>query len=294
MPNDNLPAHVATSMTEIGSITYASEVVAIIAGMAAAEIDGVAAMGTAASIVDLLGRKNKPVTRGVKVEVGSEEASVDLVFTVEYGKPIQRVCRDVQESVRKSIETMTGLHVVKVDVHVLGVSFEKEAQLNVDLAQAATAAVEPGRAASVTEGAQGATGPLGQIVRSRPLPIKDEPSSHPDGAVDDVDLPETSIDVSIDGLDDDLDGVSDDASDGLFVDDSDDPHAEPAAPFEPIMSFGTINTELLQTADDLQLDALLDAELNAGTVGTEKPTDILTETTNDVGDDETILADSTL
>jgi hypothetical protein len=62
----------------------------------------------------------------VKVEVGVEEASVDLVLTVEYGKPIQKVCVEVQESVRKAIETMTGLHVVKVDVHVVGVSFERE------------------------------------------------------------------------------------------------------------------------------------------------------------------------
>ncbi|GHU73628.1 hypothetical protein AGMMS49992_12850 [Clostridia bacterium] len=179
MANENLPAHVATSMTEIGSITYASEVVAIIAGMAAAEIDGVAAMGTASSIADLLGRKQKPVTRGVKVEVGSEEASVDLVFTVEYGKPIQKVCRDVQEAVRKSIETMTGLHVVKVDVHVLAVSFEKETQLSQDMAQAASVALP-------SEPARGTT--IGQVVRSRPILGKESVDPIP-ATAEDVDLP---------------------------------------------------------------------------------------------------------
>ena len=57
---------------------------------------------------------------------GTEEASVDLYVTVEYGQPIQKVAQDAQENVRRAIESMTGLHVVKVDVHVQGVSFEKE------------------------------------------------------------------------------------------------------------------------------------------------------------------------
>ena len=60
-----------------------------------------------------------------KVEVGTEEVSVDLYTIIEYGQPIQKVAQ-VQENVRKNIEAMTGLHVVRVDVHVQGVSFEKE------------------------------------------------------------------------------------------------------------------------------------------------------------------------
>lgn len=142
--DENLPIHV-NDASEVGSITYASEVIAIIAGMAASEIDGVAQMGAQSSIADILARGRKPVTKGVKVEVGAEEASVDLVFSVEYGKPIQRVCKDVQESVRKSIETMTGLHVVKVDVHVLGVSFEKETRQLEEGAQAAGRLPEGGK-----------------------------------------------------------------------------------------------------------------------------------------------------
>ena len=70
--------------------------------------------------------KSRNVTKGVKVEIGTEEASVDLYVTVEYGKPIQKAAHEVQEAVRKAIEEMTGLHVVRVDVHVQGVSFEKE------------------------------------------------------------------------------------------------------------------------------------------------------------------------
>ena len=57
-----------------------------------------------------------------------EDVSVDVSVTVDYGMPIQKVGRSAQENVRKSIESMTGLHVEKVDLHVVGVSFEKENQ----------------------------------------------------------------------------------------------------------------------------------------------------------------------
>lgn len=122
--NENLPIRVQEMQSD-GVISYANDVIAIIAGMAVNEVDGVASMINTNAIADLFNR-GKPITRGVKVEVGVEEASVDIVLTVDYGKPIQKVCIEVQESVRKAIETMTGLHVVKVDVHVMGVSFERE------------------------------------------------------------------------------------------------------------------------------------------------------------------------
>ncbi len=122
---DNLPVNADVELQNGGTITYANEVIAIIAGVAANEIDGIAGMCISGGFTDIIGR-NRNITRGVKVEIGSEEASVDLYTIVEYGKPIQKVCSEVQENVRKAIESMTGLHVVKVDVHVQGVSFEKE------------------------------------------------------------------------------------------------------------------------------------------------------------------------
>ena len=122
---DNLPTNVDVDLENGGTIKYANEVIAIIAGVAASEIDGIAGMCTSGGISDIIGR-NRNITRGVKVEVGGEEASVELYIIVEYGSPIQKVASDVQENVRKAIETMTGLHVVRVDVHVQGVSFEKE------------------------------------------------------------------------------------------------------------------------------------------------------------------------
>jgi len=125
---DNLPLTLEQETDSTGSITYANEVIAIIAGVAANEVDGVAAMCSSSSITDVFGRSKNvnKITKGVKVELGTEEVAVDVYFIVEYGMPIQTCAAAVQENVRKSIESMTGLHVVRVDVHVQGVSFEKE------------------------------------------------------------------------------------------------------------------------------------------------------------------------
>ena len=120
--NSTLPLN-TEDPTPSSNITYNSEVVAIIAGLAANEVEGIAGM---CSVSGSIMSKNRNVTKGVKVEIGTEEAAVDLYVIVEYGTPIQRAAMDAQENVRKAIESMTGLHVVRVDVHVQGVSFEKE------------------------------------------------------------------------------------------------------------------------------------------------------------------------
>ncbi len=122
---DNLPTNVDFDLENGGTIKYANEVIAIIAGVAASEVEGIAGMSASGGFSDILSR-NRSITRGVKVEIGGEETSVDLYIVVEYGFPIQKVASEVQENVRKAIETMTGLHVVTVDVHVQGVSFERE------------------------------------------------------------------------------------------------------------------------------------------------------------------------
>lgn len=122
---DNLPLTLNQENDSTGTITYANEVIAIIAGVAANEVEGVAGMCSGGGISEVFGR-NKNITKGVKVELGTEEAAVDIYLIVEYGTPIQTCAAAVQENVRKSIESMTGLHVVRVDVHVQGVSFEKE------------------------------------------------------------------------------------------------------------------------------------------------------------------------
>ena len=104
-----------------GQITYANEVISTIVSVATTEVDGISAI---AGNSGLLGKGKLP--RGVRVDMNGEDVSVDVSVTVDYGMPIQKVGRSAQENVRKSIESMTGLHVEKVDLHVVGVSFEKE------------------------------------------------------------------------------------------------------------------------------------------------------------------------
>lgn len=121
---DNQIKPVETPDESASTITYANEVIATIAGMAVGDVEGVAGMVPSPGAKG--NGKNKNVTRGIKVEVGPEEVSCEVYVQIEYGRPIQKVATEVQESVRRSLETMTGLHVVRVDVHVQGVSFEKE------------------------------------------------------------------------------------------------------------------------------------------------------------------------
>ena len=144
-PSSALPLTVENEENPSATITYANDVVAIIAGLAANEVEGIAGM---CNVSGNLLSKNRNVTRGVKVEIGTEEVAVDLYVIMEYGTPIQRAAMDTQESVRKAIESMTGLHVVRVDVHVQSVSFEME---NKALQAGASAALESGNTAREQE-----------------------------------------------------------------------------------------------------------------------------------------------
>lgn len=117
-----------TGQGEVGAIRIADEVVGIIAGLAATEISGVAGMsgGLVGGIAEMLGKKN--LSKGVKVEVGEKEAAVDLYLIVEYGIRIPDIALKVQENVKRAIESMTGLDVVEVNVHVQGVGFSQDAK----------------------------------------------------------------------------------------------------------------------------------------------------------------------
>jgi len=111
---------------EYGKVLYADDVVATIAGLAATDVKGVAAMsgGIANGIAEKLGRKN--LAKGVKVQVGEKEAAIDLYIIVDYGVKVPEVAWNIQENVKKAVESMTGLNVVEVNIHVQGVSFEKD------------------------------------------------------------------------------------------------------------------------------------------------------------------------
>ncbi|HHW11790.1 MAG TPA: Asp23/Gls24 family envelope stress response protein [Firmicutes bacterium] len=109
-----------------GSIRIANEVVGVIAGLAAMEVKGVYGMsgGMVDGITELLKKKN--LSKGVRVEVGEKEAAIDLSIIVEYGTKIPEVAVAVQENVKRAIESMTGLTVVEVNVHIQGVEFRQE------------------------------------------------------------------------------------------------------------------------------------------------------------------------
>ena len=109
-----------------GQITYANEVIATIVSVATTEVEGITGIAGSSAITGILAKGKTP--RGVKVDVNGQDINVDVSVTVDYGMPIQKVGRNAQENVRKSIESMTGLHVEKFDLHVVGVSFEKENQ----------------------------------------------------------------------------------------------------------------------------------------------------------------------
>jgi uncharacterized alkaline shock family protein YloU len=112
--------------TDMGSIQIAPEVIEVIAGLATVEVQGVAGMsgGFAGGIVELLGRKN--LSKGVKVEVGQKEAAIDVSIIIEYGNRIPEVSSAIQQNVKNAIESMTGLSVVEVNVHIHDVHFKAD------------------------------------------------------------------------------------------------------------------------------------------------------------------------
>ena len=103
-------------------IQIADDVVAIIAGKAVSEVNGVAGMsgGFAGGISEVLsGKKN--LSKGIKVEVGERETKIDVNIIVEYGVRIPDVAFEIQGRVKKAVETMTGLKVSGVNIHVQGI-----------------------------------------------------------------------------------------------------------------------------------------------------------------------------
>lgn len=105
------------------TIQIADDVVAIVAGKAVADAPGVFAMasGFAGGISEVLSGKKNP-TKGIKVEVGEKEAKIDVNIIVEYGTRIPDVAFDIQNRVKSAVESMTGLNVTAVNVHVQGVN----------------------------------------------------------------------------------------------------------------------------------------------------------------------------
>ena len=108
-------------------IKISNDVVAVIAGVAVSEVPGVADMsgGFAGGISEVLsGKKN--LSKGIKVDANEKEVKIDVNIIVEYGSRIPDVAYEIQNRVKKSVESMTGLKVSEVIVHVQGVRTEKD------------------------------------------------------------------------------------------------------------------------------------------------------------------------
>ncbi|HHX96448.1 MAG TPA: Asp23/Gls24 family envelope stress response protein [Clostridia bacterium] len=117
-----------TIRTKEGTVKISDEVVAIIAGLATTEVKGVAGMsgGIVGGLADFVGKKSP--AKGVKVDVGDQEVTVDVYVIVEFGVRIPDVAHEIQRKVKKAIEDMTGLTVLETNVHIQGVSFPSEAK----------------------------------------------------------------------------------------------------------------------------------------------------------------------
>ena len=106
---------------EMGEVRVSEEVVAIIAGLAATEIEGVSSMAgnITNEIVSKLGMKN--LSKGIFVEVMDEEIKVDVALNIAYGYAIPEISAKVQERVKSSVENMTGLTVAVVNIRIASV-----------------------------------------------------------------------------------------------------------------------------------------------------------------------------
>ena len=110
----------------MGEVRIADEVVAIIAGLAATEVDGVDSMAgnITNELIGKLGVKN--LSKGVKVLVTDRSVDVDLALNIEYGYSIMKVSEKVQDRVKSAIENMTGLEVAMVNIRIVNVNMGKE------------------------------------------------------------------------------------------------------------------------------------------------------------------------
>ncbi|MBQ2745978.1 MAG: Asp23/Gls24 family envelope stress response protein [Lachnospiraceae bacterium] len=109
----------------IGTVQIADDVVAIIAGLAATEVEGVASMAgnITKEIVSKFGMKN--LSKGVKVKVTEGEVTVEIALNVAYGYNVPEVSVKVQDKVKSAIENMTGLNVAEVNVKIAGVALDQ-------------------------------------------------------------------------------------------------------------------------------------------------------------------------
>ncbi|HIT57465.1 MAG TPA: Asp23/Gls24 family envelope stress response protein [Candidatus Galloscillospira stercoripullorum] len=114
---------------ELGNIHISEDVLAVIAAAAALEVEGVGSLSAnlGTDLVEMLGGK-KNLSKGVRLSVEDGNITVDLSIMVKYGYVVPEVAKQVQDGVHTAIENMSGLTPACVNVHVAGVTFEKESR----------------------------------------------------------------------------------------------------------------------------------------------------------------------
>ena len=117
----------------IGEVHISDEVVAIIAGLAASEVEGIAGMtlGFVDGINQILGG-NKKYSKGVKIELEGKRVTIDLYVNVKYGVRIPDIAWAAQNAVKSAVENMTGLDVIAVNINVQGITFDKKEETKQD------------------------------------------------------------------------------------------------------------------------------------------------------------------
>ena len=119
-------SYVLNEDEKFGTVKIADDVVAMIAALAATEVDGVAAMAGNMTN-ELLSRVGvKSLSKGARVYVSNKKVKVELAITMEYGYNIPTTSRKVQERVKSAIENMTGLEVSDVNIRIAGVNMQKD------------------------------------------------------------------------------------------------------------------------------------------------------------------------
>ncbi len=112
------------------NLNISEDVIGIIAGLAASEVEGIAGMtlGFVDGINQILGG-NKKYSKGVKIDLDGKKVTVDLFVNIKYGVRIPDVAWAAQNAVKNAVETMTGLEVVAVNINVQGITFDKNVEL---------------------------------------------------------------------------------------------------------------------------------------------------------------------
>ena len=126
MAKDERNTYTIQNDASLGEVKIADEVVAIIAALAATEVEGVASMAgnITNEVIGKLGIKN--LSKGVKVDVLEGVVTVSLALNLKYDYNIMDVTRKVQDKVKNAVENMTGLEVADVNIKVAGVEMEKQ------------------------------------------------------------------------------------------------------------------------------------------------------------------------